>query len=217
MKLRNKILIVISLAWLIFLGLSYVGSKYFLLRSFLELEHDRADKDLGRIDQALEQVGHSLYTFTSDWAHWNDLYEYMKGSNPGFVPNNLNMSAYVNSNINLMTFWDMSGKVAVGSSIDTDNQKIIAYYPGLEKYIFPKSIVFDRQDVNKDLTGNILTSRGIMMIAACAITDGDKLQPPLVLPFLDVISIKPWSIKSLKRPRPMSRCYCRNKFRKIPT
>lgn len=179
MKLRNKILIVISLAWLVFLGLTYLGSKQFLIKSFLKLEHDRADQDLARIDQALDQIKNSLYTFTSDWSHWNDLYEYVKGNNPDFVPNNLNMSAYVNSNINLMTFWDNKSAVVVGSAIDTDEQKIIGYYAGLEKYIYPGSPVFDRQDVNKDLTGYILTSNGIMLIAACAITDGDKLMPPM--------------------------------------
>lgn len=178
MKLRNKVLIVLSLAWLVFLGLTYLGSKYFLIRSFLELEHDRADRDLARIDQSLDQINYSLYTFTSDWSHWNDLYDYAGGTNPGFVPNNLNMSAYVNSNINLMTFWDTNNKVLVGSAIDTDNQKIIAYPRGLEKYLYPGSIVFDRKDVTKDLRGYILTENGIMLIAAAAITDGDKLQPP---------------------------------------
>lgn len=179
MKLRNKVLIVISLAWLVFLGLTYLGSKYFLMRSFLELEYDRAHRDLARIDESLDQINHSLYTFTSDWSHWNDLYDYVQGKNPQFVPNNLNMSAYVNSNINLMTFWDNNNKIVVGSSIDTDNQKIAPYHRGLEKYIFPGSILFDRKDVNNDLRGYILTEKGIMLVAACAITDGDKLQPPL--------------------------------------
>jgi sensor domain CHASE-containing protein len=179
MKLRNKVLIVISIAWIVFLGLTYLGSKYFLIRSFLALEKDRADRDLARIDQALDQINYSLYTFTSDWSHWNDLYDYVQGKNPSFVPNNLNMSAFVNSNINLMTFWDFNNHVLVGSAIDTDHQKIIAYPHGLQNYIFAGSTIFDRKDVNKDLRGYVLTEKGIMLIAACAITDGDKLQPPL--------------------------------------
>jgi diguanylate cyclase (GGDEF)-like protein len=179
MKLRNKVLIIISLAWVIFLGLTYIGSKQFLMSSFLTLEHDRADADLGRIDQSLEQINNSLYTFTSDWSHWNDLYDYMKGTNPAFVPNNLNMSAFVNSNINMMSFWNNELKVVVGSGVDTDKQMIVAYPHGVEKYIFPGSTIFDRKDVNKDLSGYILTKNGIMLVAACAITDGDKLLPPL--------------------------------------
>ena len=179
MKLRNKILIAISLAWLLFLGLTYIGSRFFLIRSFLALEHTRADEDLSRVDQALDQVDYALYTFTSDWAHWNDLYAYMQGKNPEFVPNNLNMTAYVNSNINLMTFWDKDQKLVLGTSIDTDNKKLIAYPKDLENYLYPGSALLDRKDVNKDLRGYILTENGIMLIAAVSITDGDKLLPPL--------------------------------------
>src|SRR3989338_2089342 len=117
MKLRNKVLIAISLAWLVFLGLTYIGSRVFLVQSFLALEQDRAHRDLGRVDQALDQVNYALYTYTSDWSHWNDLYDYMQGKNPDFVPNNLNMTAFVNSNINLMSYWVKNGKLVVGTSI----------------------------------------------------------------------------------------------------
>src|SRR5687768_16349811 len=111
MKLRNKILIGIGLAWILFLLITYAGSRYFLIRSFLELEQDRANGDLSRVDQALDQVNNSLFTFTSDWAHWNDYYEYTKGTNPAFIPNNLNMTAFLNSTINLLTYWDKQGKL----------------------------------------------------------------------------------------------------------
>ncbi len=179
MKLRNKILIALSLAWLIFLGLTYVGSKYFLLRSFLQLEHTRADQDLGRVDQALDQINYALYTYTSDWSHWNDLYDFMQGKQPEFVPANLNMTAFVNSHVNLISYWDKEGKLVVGTSIDTDNQKFIPFPPGLEDYIYPKSLLLDRSNPDKDLRGYVLTSRGILLVAASAVTDGDKLLPPL--------------------------------------
>lgn len=178
MKLRNKVLVVISLTWLVFLGLTYIGSKSFLLSSFLELEFNRANQDLSRIDQALDQNNYSLYTYTSDWAHWNDLYDYMLGKNPEFVPGNINMTTAVTSHINLQTFWNKDKTVALGSAIDTVNEKLIAYPKGIENYIFPDSIIFDREDVNKDLRGYIITDNGIMLVAAVAITDGDKLLPP---------------------------------------
>lgn len=179
MKLRNKVLIGIGLVWVVFLVLTYAGSNIFLIRSFLALEKDRADRDLGRIDQALDQFDYSLYTYTSDWAHWNDLYDYMLGKNPSFIPNNLNMTAYVNSTVNLMTYWDKQGKLVAGTAIDTDNAKYANYPKGLENYIYPGSKILDRHDVKKDILGYILTEKGVMMIAAIAITDGDKLQPPM--------------------------------------
>lgn len=179
MKLRNKVLIALSLAWLVFLLLTYVGSKYFLMQSFRSLEQDRANRDLGRIDQALDQVNYALYTFTSDWSHWNDLYDYALGKNPEFIPNNINMTAFVNSNINLMTFWDKEGRLLAGSSFDTKKVKFIPFPKGLNLYLYPGSKLLNRSDVNKDDRGYLLTEEGILMVAACAITDGDKLLPPL--------------------------------------
>lgn len=179
MKLRNKVLIGISLAWVAFLVITYIGSREFLIRSFLQLEQDRANGDLGRVDQALDQLDYSLYTFTSDWAHWNDAYDYVQGKNPAFIPNNLNMTAYVNSTINLLSYWDKEGHLLVGASIDTDNSKLVGYPDGLEKYIYPGSSLLVRKDVNKDVRGYMLIPEGIMMVAADAVTDGDKVQPPM--------------------------------------
>lgn len=179
MKLRNKVLIGIGLAWVLFLILTYSGSQFFLIRSFLQLENDRANRDLARVTQALDQIDYSLYTYTSDWSHWNDLYDYMQGKNPSFVPNNLNMTAFTNSTINVTSYWDKNGKLMIGTAVDTDKGKYVGFPSGLEKYIYPGSIILTRKDVNKDLRGYVLTGKGIMLIAACAITDGDKVQPPL--------------------------------------
>lgn len=179
MKLRNKVLIGIGLAWMGFLILTYTGSQLFLIRSFLELENDRANRDLARANQALDQIDYSLYTYSSDWSHWNDLYDYMQGKNPSFVPNNLNMTAFTNSTINMISYWDQNGKLLIGTAVDTDKAKYVGYPVGLEKYIYPGSLLLDRKDINKDIRGFVLTDSGIMMIAANAVTDGDKLQPPL--------------------------------------
>lgn len=179
MKLRNKVLIAISTAWLLFLSLTYIGSNYFLIRSFISLEDSHADQDLGRIDQALDQINYSLYTFTSDWSHWNDLYDFMQDKNPAFVSNNLNMTAFVNSHINLLSYWDKSGKLKVGSGIDTSLKKITTFPKGIEKYIYPNSPLLNRKDVNHDIRGYAKVDNGILLIAASAITDGDKLMPIL--------------------------------------
>lgn len=173
MKLRNKVLISIGLAWLFFIGLTYTGSQFFLLKSFLALEKVRANEDLGRVDQALDQVNYSLFTFTSDWSHWNDLYSFLQGKNPSFVPNNLNMTAYVNSHINFLSYWDKNGKLIVGVSTDTDKQKHIPFQKGLEKYIYPGSMLLGL-DVEKVLRGYVITENGIMLIASSAATEGDR-------------------------------------------
>jgi EAL domain-containing protein (putative c-di-GMP-specific phosphodiesterase class I)/sensor domain CHASE-containing protein len=179
MILRNKVLIVIGLVLLLFLTIIYSGSHYFLIQSFLKLEQEQAMRDLSRIDQALDQINYSLYTFSADWAHWNDAYAYIQGKNPTFVRNNLKPTAFINSNINLITYWNKEEQLLIALSIDTDNKKLTGYPAGLARYLQPHSLLINHIDAEKDIRGYIALHRGIMMIAVCAVTDGDKLLPPL--------------------------------------
>lgn len=176
MKLKNKVLISIGLLWAGFLIITYITSHFFLLHSFLSLENDRANRDLNRVYQALNQSNYSLYTYTVDWSHWNSAYQFMRGKNPHFVTDNFKIPAFINSNINLITYWNQAGKLAAGKAINTKTQKYISYPKGLANYIYPNSPLVK---AHKNLRGYILTADGIMMIASSTITDGNKSQPPL--------------------------------------
>lgn len=178
-KLRNKVLIAIGLAWSAFLILSYSGSRYILLQSFLHLEEEHAAQDLTRITQASKQIEFSLDSFTSDWSNWNDLYAFMQGKNPEFVPNNFNLGAFINSTINLLTYWDTKGNLIVGTAVDTQNKRFIPYPRGLEKYFRASSILLQHRKIDNNLRGYISLPNGIMMIVSSAISDGSKSKPIL--------------------------------------
>jgi diguanylate cyclase (GGDEF)-like protein len=179
MKLRNKVLIGVGIIWVLFLVITYLGSEYFLLRSFLRLEADRANRDLARIDQSIDQINNSLFTFTSDWAHWTDMYDYIQGKKPEFIPNNINMTAFVNSTINFLSYWDKQSKLLIGISVDIDHSTLISFPKGLEKYIYAGSPLLSLTDRKKDIRGYMLLEDGIMMVASVAATDGDIALPPL--------------------------------------
>jgi diguanylate cyclase (GGDEF)-like protein len=179
MKLKNKVLITISLIWLTFLVITYLVAHTVVLKSFLTLEQDRSHRDLSRIDHALDQIDYALFTFTEDWASWDDLYAYMQGHNPLFLANNLNLTALVNSSINLITYWDKNGKLIVGSAVDTDNKKLLPYPHGLEKYIHAGSPLLNEQNTKTGIRGYMLINDKIMLVAASAITNGDKSQVAL--------------------------------------
>jgi diguanylate cyclase (GGDEF)-like protein len=179
MKLRNKALIFIGLAWLIFLAVTYAGLNLYLLRSFLSLEHSRVENDLARIDDALDQANASLASFTSDWAHWNDIYNYLADVNPNFITDNMTMAAFENSNINLMMIWNKPQTLLYAKSIDTEAKKVAPFPTDLQVYIHPNSYLTQWDNINKTYRGYILLSHKIMMVAAAAITDGNKINAPL--------------------------------------
>lgn len=178
MKLRDKVLIGISLVWVLFLALTYSGSHLFLIRSFLRLEQEHTYQDLSRIDQSLEQICRSLYTFTSDWSHWNDAYLYLQDKNPNFVANNITMTALANSSIHFLSYWDSQDKLKTGMAADTDSKQFVPFPSGLETYLKPGSFLLNRDNEEKDYYGYVLLDHRIMMVAAAAVTDGDKKLPP---------------------------------------
>ena len=171
MKLRNKTLYTICLAWLLFLGLVYLGSNTFLIKSFLNLEKERADTDLSRVDQALDQASHSLQIFLSDWAHWHEAYSYIQGKNPTFLTNNLTLTTLINAHINLVMFWDKAGQLVKSIAVDTENKKFT-------KYLYTGNELVLQKNPKKYARGYILTSNGIMLIATAAITNGNTFQSP---------------------------------------
>lgn len=178
MKLRNKVLIALGLAWFIFLTITYIGSQTFLINSFLLLEHERANRDLSRIDEALSQINRSLYTFTSDWAHWNDAYRYINGKNPGFIDDNFNVIAFVNSTINLVTFWDKQGKLVNGEAINTDTKQFIPIPAHLDKQLPLNILLTNNKNSQHNTSTYALIDNKIYFIAAVGITDGKQSLAP---------------------------------------
>jgi diguanylate cyclase (GGDEF)-like protein len=174
MKIRNKILLGIGLAWVGFILIAYAGSRYFLLDSYLQIEHENANKDLERVDNALNEISLSLYSFTADWSHWTDLYNYVQGKNPQFIAKNLVMNVYTTSTINLLTYWTTKGKLIFGAAVDTDAKRLIPFPAGLTKYLYPGSLLLNRTQLNHDINGYILLGNKVMLVSAAAITNGQK-------------------------------------------
>jgi diguanylate cyclase (GGDEF)-like protein len=176
MKLRNEVLLAIGSAWAVFLIAVYIGSHFFLQHSFLRLENEDAREDLLRINQALEQNVYSLYTYTADWSHWNSAYNFMRGKNPKFINDNLKTFSFANANINLVSYWNIKGKLIINKAIDTSLRKDTQFPNDVLTYLYPGSPLLDPA---QNAHGYLLTPHGLLMIASSAVTDGDGKLPPM--------------------------------------
>lgn len=176
MKLKNKVLLVVGLVWLIFLAVTYTGSHLFLLHSFLKLEKDRVERDLSRIDEVLDQLNFTLYTYAADWAHWDEAYRFLQNKNPSFVKNNFTIPAFLNSTINFISYWNNKHKLMAEKVIDIENEKLITLPKNFKKYLRPGSMLFSIIQSKKDFRGYILLPKGVMMIAVCTVTNGKRTQ-----------------------------------------
>lgn len=177
MRLSNKVLMTLGIIWSIFLSVSYFAAAHYLLDSFLVLERNQIHTNINRVNQVLNQMLFTLGTFTVDWAHWNDAYDYIEGINPQFVPNNLDFTALINSNINILIYLNKQGDIQIGVFFDVETKKQLPFPQGLDKYIYPGSLLEDHLDVRSNVRGLILLPSGIMLIASAAVSNTDLSKP----------------------------------------
>jgi sensor domain CHASE-containing protein len=177
MRLQNKILIILSTVWLIFLCASFVGARHFLMKSFYNLEENHIEENISRVNFALSQLQGLLSTFTLDWGHWNDAYDYVNGDNPAFVANNVETLALNNYHVGLLMYFNKKGELLVGLAIDGKSKQIMPYPKGLEKYIYPRSPLEVHSDPLKVTSGLVLMPYGIMLVAAVGTSSNDSSKP----------------------------------------
>lgn len=178
MRINYKLLLIFSVIWILILLFTLIGVRQVLVKNILDLEYAQITKNIARTHNAIEQELQSLSMFTVDWAHWNDAYNYIEGTNNSFVPNNIDNVALANSNINLMIYYNMRKQILVATYIDIDAKNIKADYPqGLEKYIYPDSIFLKTPALKNTVKGLILTSAGIMLVASAGTSYTDISKP----------------------------------------
>jgi diguanylate cyclase (GGDEF)-like protein len=176
MKLQKKSFLVIGIIWVAFIALICGLSRYLILDSYLKSEQYYVQRDLDRIDETVKEINRSLYLFTNDWAHWNDLYNFMLGKNPDFVSKNLGMNVYKDSTINLMSFWDTKGNLVFGTGIDPVTGQYTKFPDSTEGLSLPRTLLLNYPNHPQEIHGYVLSEEGdtnrIMLVASSSITNG---------------------------------------------
>jgi diguanylate cyclase (GGDEF)-like protein len=177
MKLRNKALLALGLSWCIFIGVTYASLYLYLLHNFLVLEHSRVENDLARIEDSLTQNALSLASFTTDWSHWNDNFNYVSGQNPQFIADNMTLLTFQNSNIGMMSIWNIDQTMLYGQAVPPASKQFESLDTYFQNYLHPHSFLTSWTNINQTFHGFIKLNDAIMFVAAGGITDGNKTHP----------------------------------------
>ena len=93
MGLRVKTAITITGIFLLVIVSTYLLFTEVLLGEFDAIERDRTNKNLARVFESLDGVVEDLTARTTDWAHWDETYNFIRGANRSYVSTNLNYEA----------------------------------------------------------------------------------------------------------------------------
>lgn len=176
MGLHKKISLVFAGVLVVFAIGSYLGLSSTLTPAFEELEGRAAKENLERARNGIASYLYALGSATASWAHWDSARDFVLGNDPGFVAENLEKDSLLNLGVNVMAYYDVSGKMHWGMFVDMNSGETL---PLGETVIPGTSMDLLRQhesgkSVHRGLVGSAL---GPMLVYSWPIIRSDRSGP----------------------------------------
>lgn len=177
MTLRKKTLIIIGAILISLIAILYAVSQSILMGSFLELEEQNTQKNVGRAQNALSDDISSLVTMTRDWGTWDDTYNFIENANTEYIEANPTDETIKGLRVNVMLFINSSGQIVFSKAFDLQKEQEMPVPQSLLRYISPGSILVHHQDTNSSVNGIILLPEGPMLISSEPILTSQREGP----------------------------------------
>ncbi|HEY9807140.1 MAG TPA: CHASE4 domain-containing protein, partial [Candidatus Obscuribacterales bacterium] len=177
MKLRQRTLLLMSVALLCLLGVLYTSSAKILLESFAKLETEDTQRNVERAIDAFNEDIDKLNFTVHDWAEWDDTYQFVQDGNSTYLTTNLNTATIARLKINLMLYTQPSGKTVFGKSFDSKTQQLTTISPSLQSHLATHPFLLQPPNATNKLAGVVLLPEGPMLVASSWILTGEGKGP----------------------------------------
>jgi sensor domain CHASE-containing protein len=163
-RLKTALLFTILLLFTT-VGLYKLTTHYFE-QGFGKLELSNSARNVGRAEDVLTNNADQLSTKLSDWANWDDSYQYVIDKNPDFVESNLQNQSLVNLKLNYILFYDTKNNPVFAKSIDPGSGKDVPVSAALKKELGPTSPLLTHSSVDSVKKGFLVLPEGVLVLAS---------------------------------------------------
>ncbi len=177
MTLRKKTLMTVGITIIGLLIMLYFISQTTLVRSFTELEEQHTYQNVERVLSALSNNLSSLETTASDWASWDDTYDFIEDANGEYIESNLIDGTFTELRLNLMLFINSSGQIVFGKAFDLYNEEEIPVPQALQEHLSANDLLVHHLDTESSIRGTILINEGPVLIASRPILTSEDEGP----------------------------------------
>ena len=169
MKLREKILLIVSITLLGLMAVVYTVSSTILVGSINKSEQNEAEQTVKGVLSLLDQTQENFTDRFADWSAWDDAYNFIQDGNKSFIESNLPREALANLKINLMLFINNSGEIVYGTGFELKNGAYQPVPPALRDRLaakLPSDRLLQQPDRLEKRTGILLLPSGPMWITS---------------------------------------------------
>ncbi|WP_165849273.1 CHASE4 domain-containing protein [Candidatus Cryosericum septentrionale] len=166
MSLRTRLSIVALIALTVFVAAFYVLTGVTIDRTYARVDNESAQRQVLRAHSYMDYVLGALGSTCSDWAYWDDTYQYVVDQNPAYADSNLTPSSLATIDVDIMVVLDTSGKVVSAKFQTLANQTLDDTVADLVKQLRPGTAPWTQAMVHPGLTGYIEVEKRVVMVAA---------------------------------------------------
>jgi len=178
MSLRWKTSIIVAATTIVIVGSVFAMSQTTFMRNFREIEDRNASEMVERATSALSSHLQNLHVLNSDWAAWDDTYNFVQNptENADYIKTNFTDSTFTNAGLNFIFVIDNSGHLAYGKGFNLDTEEIMLIPGSVQELILDEAII-NHEDVSDGLTGIIRLPEGPLLISSLPITTSEGEGP----------------------------------------
>jgi sensor domain CHASE-containing protein/nitrogen-specific signal transduction histidine kinase len=151
--------------------------RHVVLPSFAELERSDARTAMRRIGKALDLRLNGIAVSATDWGNWADTYRFVLDHNSAFIAANISKLALRELNVNALLIVDLDGRLVQSNDLDLKTDQPLGLDLKVWRALPPDFPWRANLRSGKAAQGMLRTNRGILMLAAAPVLDGNGAGP----------------------------------------
>lgn len=177
MTLRKKTLLISGAVTCCLIIILLITMNTILLQGFRTLEKQDMEKNLLRAQNVLQMEQAALDTMASDWAFWDDSYEFVQDNNEEYIRKNLNDLTFITQKLNFILYVNSVGQMVYGQGFDLEKETTSPLPVGLVEQITSQQLLPYSKEAVDGVSGIVTVQNRPVMLAIRPILDTDKEKP----------------------------------------
>ena len=174
-SLRTKMLLAMAAGMLLLAALIFFVARTVLLDGYSKLEKDKTNIQINSAISLLKEQSDQLSTSVRDYAHWDDMYQFVYKKDPAFIKASFTDTVFSNFKINALFVINSEGEAVFQKGMDHTSRKPWRI-PDLALQAIRKGGVLT--DPSKSTTSGLFwTPQGICIVSAIDILDSNESKP----------------------------------------
>ena len=176
-NLRNRSFIMVSLVAISFILVFYQIARVVFLNGWEVIEYQLAVEDTQRVLKAFENNLIELETLSTDYARWDDTYQYINSPDQAYIDTNFTGESIGNLKLNVVMLVDAAGEIVFSRGYDTRIGQIIPISDELRQELLSTPSLIKHETIESRVRGLILLSENPLLVASSPVLQSDGRGP----------------------------------------